>query len=260
MGAAAPLRYYSGSDDGLGGTPCPPYRRGGVNRGCRPPQAISRQRTPPGEDTPPTQRVAPRLGGLSSPTGALRIATTARAAQPIPPAVGTALEGAVVPHTHSSRSDQGPGRAPCPPPPADGTAPMGVAVRCNRSPSSTTAWAGHRVPPAGVTEPMGHASVLRRSPFIPLHQSGTPCPPSRWDRANVGCRTPQALSRQRARAGHDTLSPKPMGPRQWGLLSPAGALKEATTAWAGHSVPPAGGAAPMGAAAPQGTLQLVGSA
>ena len=92
MGAAAPLRYYSGSDDGLGGTARPPCRRGGVNRGCRPPQAISRQRRPPSGDTPSTLPVAPHPWGLSSPTCTLRssththqAATTDWAGHPPPP-------------------------------------------------------------------------------------------------------------------------------------------------------------------------------
>ena len=51
--------------------------------------------------------------------------------------------------------------------------------------------------------------------------------------------------------GRDTHSPHSVGPRQWGRPRPAGSVKAATTAWAGHPVPPAGGAAPKGIAVPR---------
>ena len=124
-----------------------------------------------------------------------------------------------------------------PRPPAGGAAPMGDAIPHTRSPSSDHSFGGRPVPPAGGTAPMGDAEPHGGSPGNDHHLDGTPRPPSRWGRTNGGCRPPQALSRQRPPPRWDTLSPQPVGPHKWGILSHTGALQAATTACVGHPAP-----------------------
>ena len=59
-GGCPPRRCSLGSDRLFGGTPRLPSRWARADGGCRPPQVLSRQRPPPGRDSPSPQQVGPR--------------------------------------------------------------------------------------------------------------------------------------------------------------------------------------------------------
>ena len=79
------------------------------------------------------------------------------------------------------------------------------------------------MPPASGPAPLGAAVPCRRSLSSDHRLGRPPRAPSQWARAIGGCRPLQALLEQRPPTGQDSPCPQPMGPRHWGLPSPAGA-------------------------------------
>ena len=188
--AAAPRRCPMGTNRRLSRTPIPPVG-GPAPKGVAPPRKRSigidrrRDRTP----CPPSWWA--RANGVCRPPQALR-------GQRPPPGpdsrsprlVGPGHLGAAVPRRCS----------------------VGTARRMGRTPRPANWWARAD---GGATVPQ------RRSMGSNRRLGRTPRPPGRWDCAERGCRPPQALRRWRPPPRQDSPFPQPVGPRRWGLPSPA---------------------------------------
>ena len=248
---ASPRRRSIGSDHRRGKIPRHPGQWACAVGGYHPPKALHRQQ-------PPTWHASPS------------------------PSSGPAPLGHAIPPRRSIGSEHRQGSIPRPL--AIGPMPLGAAITRRRSNGSDHRLdniaqpASHRATThGGYHPPQAHhrqqLPTRQDSPspppvrprcfgaHIPYMRSKrsdhilgkTLRPPSQWTRAGGVCRPPKVLHSHRPPTGQDSPYPE-LGPRNWGLPSPATAPHVATGDSPGRPVPQANGPASLGGLHPPHAL------